>query len=365
MKKGVYCGEPLSFFCHSLAALTRLQAVYLAGMSALQFAIVGCGRIAARHADEAVKQGQLAAVCDIVPARADALATSYGCRAYYQLSDMLSSEKKIDVLAVCSPNGLHAEHSILALRAGCDVLCEKPLSITVSDAEKMIQAATSSGRKLFVVKSARYNPVLAGLKNVMQENKLGRIYSFQMNCFWNRPASYYENSWRGTELDGGTLFTQFSHYIDALLWLLGDLKEVKGYRRNLAHKGIVRTEDSGVIAVEMETGVTGGINWSVNTFRENMEVSLCLLAERGTVRLGGGYMNEISYALSEENIVPLSGGGGPNDYGFYKGSMSHHDQVYRNLVKALAHDDHPFTSAEDGLRTVRAIEKIYTSVPLT
>lgn len=334
-------------------------------MSPLQFAIIGCGKIAPRHAAEAAKQGRLAAVCDIVPSRADELAKAYNCNAYYSLDDLLAAGEKIDVVAVCTPNGLHAGHSIQSLRAGFHVLCEKPLSITVTEAENMIRVAKKCSRKLFVVKSTRYNPAIAGLKKLLQENKLGRVYSFQMNCFWNRPDSYYMDSWKGTALDGGTLFTQFSHYIDALLWLLGDIKQVKGFRSNMAHRGIVLSEDGGVVAVEMESGALGGINWSVNSYRENMEVSLTILAEKGTIQLGGGYMNKINYQLTEQEGLPLSETGAPNDYGFYKGSMSNHDQVYENLVKALAHEDHPFTSAEDGLKTVQAIERIYHSVALS
>ncbi len=334
-------------------------------MNPLQFAIIGCGKIAPRHAAEASRQGRLVAVCDIVSSRADELAKSFNCKAFYSLPELLSSGEKIDVVAVCTPNGLHAEHSIQSLQGGFHVLCEKPLSISVTEAETMIRVAKECNRKLFVVKSTRYNPAIAGLKKLLQENKLGRVYSFQMNCFWNRPPSYYENSWKGTVLDGGTLFTQFSHYIDALLWLLGDIKEIKGFRSNMAHRDLVVSEDCGVVALEMKSGVLGGINWSVNTYRENFEVSLTLLAEKGTIQLGGGYMNRINYQLTEQGGLSQSETGLPNDYGFYKGSMSNHDQVYENLVKALAQEDHPFTSAEDGLKTVQAIERIYNSVSLS
>lgn len=334
-------------------------------MSPLCFAITGCGKIAPRHAAEAARQGRLVAVCDIIPARADELAGLYGCRAFYSLTELLESGERVDVLAVCTPNGFHAADTIQALRAGCHVLCEKPLSITVADAEQMIAVSKETERKLFVVKSTRYNPAITGLKELLAENKFGKLYSFQLNCFWNRPPAYYENSWRGTALDGGTLFTQFSHYIDALLWLLGDIRSVSGFRRNLAHGDTMLSEDSGVVAIEMENGMLGGMNWSVNSYRENMEVSLTLLAEKGTIRLGGPYMNEVQYQLVETGVLPASEAGLPNDYGFYRGSMSHHDQVYKNLVMALADDGHPFTYAEDGLRTVRAIEKIYQTVSLT
>jgi len=309
--------------------------------------------------------GELAAICDIVPEKADALAKEFQCRTYYTIADLLGGEKNIDLAAVCTPNGLHASHSIQCLQQGWHVLCEKPLSISAADASRMIETAQTQNRKLFVVKSTRYNPAIAALKKIIAANELGRIYSFQLNCFWNRPPAYYEGTWHGTEMDGGTLFTQFSHYIDALLWLLGDIKQVKGFRKNMMHKNLLLSEDCGAVSAEMENGVLGGISWSVNTFRENMEVSLTIIAEKGTVKLGGPYMNKVEYQLTHGSGIPVPEKSTANDYGFYKGSMSNHDKVYENLVKALKDDGHPFASAEDGLRTIEAIEKIYNSVLLS
>jgi predicted dehydrogenase len=334
--------------------------------SSLRFALIGCGKIAPRHALEMVKYGTLTAVCDIVPERADALATQYKCNAYYTLDELLLNESALDVVAICTPNGLHAEHSIKSLEAGSHVLCEKPLCTSSSDARNMIEVALQKNRKLLVVKSTRYNPALANLKRLVEGGSLGTIYSFQLNCFWNRPPAYYASSWKGDlRLDGGTLYTQFSHYIDALLWLLGDIRSVSGFRKNQAHQGIIAFEDSGAVALEMENGVIGGLNWSVNTFRKNMEVSLTIIAEKGNMRIGGEYMNTVEYQLVEGDTIPLHEAGTANDYGYYKGSMSNHDRIYANLVKALADDNHPFTNALDGLKTVVAIEKIYNTVPLT
>ncbi len=331
----------------------------------LKFAIIGCGKIAPRHAAEAVKHGQLVAVCDIVPERASGLATEYGSQPYFSIDDLFLQQKNLDIVAVCTPNGLHAEHSIKALRAGAHVLCEKPLCIVSPDARNMIAEAKKAGRKLFVVKSTRYNPALVALKKTIEQHKLGTVYSFQLNCFWNRPAAYYAGSWKGNAiLDGGTLYTQFSHYIDALLWLLGDIKNITGFRKNLAHRDIIQFEDSGVISVEMQSGVIGGLNWSVNTFAKNMEVSLSIIAEKGSVRVAGEYMNEIEYQVIDQYRMEVPAAGTANDYGFYKGSMSNHNKIYDNLVKTLHDENHPFANALDGLKTVEAIEKIYKSVSL-
>jgi UDP-N-acetyl-2-amino-2-deoxyglucuronate dehydrogenase len=334
-------------------------------LMSLRFAIIGCGKIAPRHAEEAVKWGKLVAVCDIVKERSDAMALPYAAHAYYHIDDLLQKEAAIDIIAICTPNGLHAEHSIKALNAGSNVLCEKPLCISTSDAGLMMKAADQNSKKLFVVKSTRYNPSLAALKKLLTENKLGQLYSFQLNCFWNRPDAYYHDSWKGKlDLDGGTLYTQFSHYIDALLWLLGDIETISGFRQNMAHRHTIEFEDSGVVALRMKNGMLGGINWSLNTFQKNMEVSLSIIAEKGSIRIGGEYMNKVEYQLIDDTELDIPSFGSANDYGFYKGSMSNHDKVYENLVKALQNDGHPFTHASDGLRTVETIERIYNSVSL-
>lgn len=334
--------------------------------SPVQFALIGCGRIAVRHAEQMVKYGKLAAVCDVVKEKADTLAGQYNAKAYYSIDELLAAEKKLSFVSVCTPNGLHAEHSIKALRTGLHVLCEKPLSISSASAKEMMEASLKNNSKLFVVKSTRYNPYLQSLKKVLDENKQGAIYSFQLNCFWNRPPAYYVNSWRGTKaLDGGTLFTQFSHYIDALLWLLGDIKTVTGVMKNAAHKNSIEFEDTGVATLQMESGVIGGLNWSVNTFNKNMEVSLTVIAEKGTVKISGEYMNILEYEATDGFSLQQTGTtNAANDYGFYKGSMSNHDKVYENMMLALKNERHPFTYADDGLKTVEAIEKIYNSVSL-
>jgi len=330
-----------------------------------QFALIGCGRISRRHAENIQRIGRLVAVCDIVPEKADILAKAYNCKAYYSIDELIRGEKELNIISVCTPNGFHAEHSIKSLQAGLHVLCEKPLCLTTAAAWQIIETEKFCRRHLFVVKSNRYNPILIQVKKLFDEGKLGKVYSFHLSCLWNRPFEYYQD-WHGkTFPDGGTLYTQFSHYIDAMLWMFGDVKELNGFRKNLAHRGDIEFEDSGVVALEMNSGVLGGLNWSVNSYQKNMEVSLTILAEKGSIRIGGEYLNEIQYNISEEEIVNDGSAGAANDYGFYKGSMSNHDKVYENLVKALRHNGHPFTNAEDGLKTVEFIERVYKMVPLS
>lgn len=331
----------------------------------LRFAIIGCGKIAPRHAEQIIRLGELVAVCDIVKEKADALAEQFNTKACYSIEELVKSNTA-DIASICTPNGLHAAHSIQMLKAGADVLCEKPLCISSSEGKQMLQAEKETGKKLFVVKSSRYNPALIKLKNILDNNELGQLYSFQLNCFWNRPASYYADTWKGSkEMDGGTLFTQFSHYIDAMLWLLGDVKDLSGFRKNMTHGSLIDFEDTGVVSLEMNNGMIGGLNWSVNTFQKNMEVSLTILAEKGSIRIGGEYMNTVEYQLTDKARIDTTDDGSANDYGTYKGSMSNHDKVYKNLLLALKDESHPFSHATDGLKTVETIEKIYNSVSLS
>jgi predicted dehydrogenase len=327
------------------------------------FAIIGCGRIARRHAEQMIKHGKLAAVCDITPEKADELAVIYHAKAYFTIEELLKHEKDVGVVSICTPNGLHASHSIKALEAGHHVLCEKPLCIDVEDGKRMIAAAEKAGKKLFVVKQNRYNPPVAFLKNLILNGQLGKIYSFQINCFWNRSADYYTD-WKGRkDMDGGTLFTQFSHFIDLLYWLLGEVTTVKTISKNFAHPAI-EFEDTGAVLFEMKSGAIGSLNYTVNSFKKNMEGSFTVFAENGTVKIGGQYLNELEYCNVSGIPQPdLPKGNPANGYGFYSGSMSNHDKVYENLMIALQDDEHEFASAEDGLKTVEIIQNIYNNTP--
>lgn len=329
--------------------------------SSIRFAIIGCGRIAQRHAEHINNKGILVAVCDTVKEKADAMAAQYKATAYYRVEDLLAAEKKVDVVAVCSPNGLHAEHSIKALKAGFHVLCEKPMAITVPDCGEMIQAAEKSNKRLFAIKQNRYNPPVAAVKKIVEEGRLGKINSVQLNCFWNRNTDYYQNSWKGTlKMDGGTLFTQFSHFIDLLYWIVGDVDKVQAVMGNFTHQGIIEFEDAGAVIVQFANGAIGTINYTVNSYKKNMEGSLTLFGEKGTVKIGGQYLNELEYQSIEGYVIEnLPEGNKPNNYGNYVGSMSNHDKVYDNVIDVLQHNASITTSAFEGLKTVEIIEKIY------
>lgn len=327
-----------------------------------KFALIGCGKIAGKHAENITRVGTLLAVCDVVKQKRDAFAATYGAEAYESIDELLEQEKEVEVVVICTPNGLHAEHTIKSLQARKHVLCEKPLCLTSAAAWQIIETEKFCRRKLFVVKSTRYNPLLQGLKKALEENKLGEVYSFHLSCLWNRPDTYYTD-WRGKMFpDGGTLYTQFSHYIDALLWLLGDVSEVKGFKRNAAHSRSIEFEDTGTAALLMQNGSLGTLHWSVNSFRKNHEIALTVVAEKGTVRLGGEYLNELQYSETKDCLQFASAQKSANDYTQYRGSMSHHKEVYDQLIQVLDNNEQSFTGAYDGLKTVETIEKIYNAI---
>lgn len=329
----------------------------------LKFAIIGCGRIAQRHAEHINNTGKLVAVCDTIKEKADTLASKYDAASYNDISTLLQNEKEIDIVSVCTPNGLHAAHSIQSLQAGFHVLCEKPMAIHLQDCQKMINEAAKAGRQLFVIKQNRFNPPVAAVKDAIEKGILGRIYSIQLSCFWNRNNDYYQNSWKGTkDMDGGTLYTQFSHFIDLLYWMIGDIKKVYALTANFAHENIIDFEDSGAAAVEFTNGAIGTINYTVNSYNKNMEGSLTIFAEKGTVKIGGQYLNELEYQNIEGfEFRDLPAGNKANEYGDYTGSMSNHDKVYKNLADVLLNGGAISANSFEGLKTVEIVQKIYES----
>lgn len=257
--------------------------------------------------------------------------------------------------------GLHAAHSIQALNAGFHVLCEKPLANKVTDCGEMIKAAERANKRLFAIKQNRFNPPVAAVKDALDKGVFGKIYSIQLSCFWNRNDDYYANSWKGSaDLDGGTLYTQFSHFIDLLYWMIGDVKKCMGLSRNFAHQHSIDFEDTGVVVLEFYNNVIGTINYTVNSYKKNMEGSLTIFAEKGTVKIGGQYLNELEYQSIEGfEFKDLPVGAKANNYGNYQGSMSNHDKVYENLVDVLINGKSISTNSFEGLKTVEIIDKIY------
>ena len=334
-------------------------------MNRINFGLIGCGRIAKRHAEIISGIGNLNAVCDIIENRAKEFSREFKCNSYTDLDELLKKEPGIDVISVCTPNGLHAEHSIKSLRAGKHVLCEKPMSISVQDCEKMIIESDKAGKDLFIVKQNRFNPPVETMKKLIDEGKLGKLLNIEVNCFWNRNEKYYADSdWKGRKLlDGGTLYTQFSHFIDIMYWLTGDVSSIHAYGKNLNHKDLIEFEDTGVIILKFKNGALGTMNYTVNSYNKNMEGSIVVFGEKGTVKIGGQYLNVLEYqCIDGYEIKGLPVSRPANDYGFYQGSMSNHDKVYENIIDVLHNGGKIAANAYEGMKTVEIIEMIYRSM---
>ncbi|MEO1786929.1 MAG: Gfo/Idh/MocA family oxidoreductase [Pseudomonadota bacterium] len=333
--------------------------------NSIGFAIVGCGRIGTRHAGFASKLGNLHGVCDIVPTRAETIANDTGADAFTDFETMLERLKgQANLVSVCTPNGLHAEHTIKAFEHGYHVLCEKPMALSVHDCGEMIKAGERANKRLFVVKQNRYNPPVEHLKALIDTGKLGRIYSVHLNCFWNRNDNYYKSDWKGTKaLDGGTLYTQFSHFVDLLYWLAGDVRDVQAFTENYTHQHSIEFEDSGVAILRFHSGAIGTVSFTINSYNKNMEGSLTLFCEKGTIKIGGQYLNEIEYE-NIEGMAPseIAEGRSANEYGDYQGSMSNHEDVYNNVLDVLTSGGSISTVGFEGLKTVEIIDKIYRAV---
>jgi UDP-N-acetyl-2-amino-2-deoxyglucuronate dehydrogenase len=237
------------------------------------------------------------------------------------------------------------------------------MALRVQDCGAMIEAAEKANRRLFIVKQNRYNPPVVAVKQLLDCGRLGEVHSAHLNCFWNRNEDYYRDSWKGTrELDGGILFTQFSHFVDLLYWLIGDVESVQALVDNYQHKKSIEFEDAGAAVLRFQSGALGTVSFNINSHSRNMEGSLTLFCEKGTIKIGGQYLNELEYqSLDGEMIEGLPQGGGANEYGHYQGSMSNHDKVYENVIDVLTGSGVIGTAGYEGLKTVEIIDKIYRS----
>lgn len=324
--------------------------------------LIGCGRIGKRHAEHIVAKAKLVAVCDIDFERANALSVLYNVPCYTDYEKLYSDGLVADLVAICTPNGLHFKHTCAALESGYHVLCEKPMAINCNDALKMISKAENLGKRLFVVKQNRYNPAVLKVKDWLDQKVLGEIYSFHLSGIWNRNKNYYQSEWRGTQdLDGGILYTQFSHFIDLVYWFFGDLVGVCSIGKKQKNRVEINFPDSIVVAGEFELGIIGSMHFSINAFERNMEGALTIVAEKGTVKIGGQYLNRLEYQKIKglpEVVVPI--GNLANDYGDYTGSMSNHDLVYTNVLKALNLETTTSSNVEgaDAFGTIKMIEDI-------
>lgn len=336
-------------------------------MSKIKFAVIGQGHIGKRHA-EMVRRNpgcELVAVCDTLPKDKIGLGDLQE-KFYSSIDELLKAHPEVEVINVCTPNGLHAEHSLKALDAGKHVVVEKPMALSKSDCEKIIYSALHHHKTVFCVMQNRYSPPSVWLKEVVDNKVLGEVYMVQLNCYWNRDGRYYKaGGWKGRQdLDGGTLFTQFSHWIDIMYWLFGDITNIQAKFADFNHKDSTDFEDSGFVSFDFVNGGMGSINYSTAVWDKNLESSLTIVGSKGSIKVGGQYMDQVEICNIKDYTMPTLAETNPaNDYGAYKGSANNHHNVIENVVNTLTGTNKITTNALEGLKVVDIIERIYALRP--
>ncbi|MBM4226288.1 MAG: Gfo/Idh/MocA family oxidoreductase [Gammaproteobacteria bacterium] len=328
----------------------------------IRFALVGCGRIAQNHFAALGKHGdrcEVVDVCDIDPEALAAAVTRTGARGHAKLVDMLDCTSA-DCVILTTPSGLHSMQAIKIAESGKHVMTEKPMATRWQDGLRMVEACDKAGVQLFVVKQNRRNATLQLLKHAVAQKRFGKIYSVAVNVFWTRPQDYYDSAkWRGTwEFDGGAFMNQASHYIDLLDWLIGPVESVMAYTGTLARD--IEVEDSGVAAIRWRSGAMGTLNVTMLTYPKNLEGSITVLGEKGTVRIGGLAVNEIlhwefSETLPEDAEIKSANYATTSVYGFG------HPLYYDNVIKTLRGEAEAETDGREGLKSLELLIAMYLS----
>jgi predicted dehydrogenase len=339
----------------------------------IKFAIIGCGYIGKRHAS--MIQGnpncELVALCDVRPKETLSLEPYSKAQFFNSIDDLLQAHLDFDVVAITSPNGYHEEQALKILDIGCHVVIEKPMALTKAGCERIIFKALQKHKQVFCVMQNRYSPPSVWLKEILDKGVLGKIFMVQINCYWNRDDRYYKpdaqtgrpTGWHGVkELDGGTLFTQFSHFVDLMYWYFGDITNIQAKFNDFTHKNSTDFEDSGFVSFDFVDGGMGSLNYSTAIWDKNLESSITVIAEKGSVKVGGQYMNEVEYCHIKDYTMPtLAAANPPNDYGPYKGSAANHHYIYENIVEVIKNKGSITTNALEGMKVIDIIEKIYSS----
>jgi len=330
-----------------------------------KFAIVGCGSIGKRHIAvlDAEPSAELVAICDNDNEPLQDQLTKYPyLTGYTDYAEMLKAGG-FDVVAVVTPHALHADMSIAAMRAGYDVLVEKPMALTAADCKAMNACAQETGKHLWVVKQNRHNVPIRLAKDAIDRGMLGKIFMVKCDILWNRYQGYYDDSpWRGNiETEGGALFTQASHFIDLLVWWCGDVVESKAHIETQNHS--IETEDSGIAYLKFASGALGSLVWTTCVYSKNYEGSITIIGENGTIKIGGKYLNKIEFWNVEG--FPLADdiefSDKPNSYGKYQGTSSNHPHVYKAIIDYLATGRNATVDGFEGIKSIEAIEAIYSN----
>jgi UDP-N-acetyl-2-amino-2-deoxyglucuronate dehydrogenase len=327
----------------------------------VRVALVGCGRISRNHLDaiDLVEGIRLVAVADADIARARAVGEARGVPAFGSLDEMLAAVPS-DLVTVCTPSGLHPQHGIIAARAGRHVLTEKPMAISLASADDLVQACDAAGVQLFVVKQNRLNPSIQLLKRAVDKGRFGRLYMANVTVRWTRPQAYYDaERWRGTwEFDGGAFMNQASHYVDLMQWLMGPAESVMAKTATQARR--IEAEDSGAAIVKFRSGALGVMEVSVLTYPKNLEGSITLLGETGSVKIGGTAVNKVEHWEfadydDDDKLVDAAATAPPSVYGFG------HRPFYENVVAVLKGQAQADTDGRAGRKSLELILGIYES----
>ncbi|WP_222165304.1 Gfo/Idh/MocA family protein [Edaphocola aurantiacus] len=330
----------------------------------IKFIVIGCGHIGKRHAAmiRSNEEAELVALIDVKNKSLLKLDAYTDIPFFDSYEAFREAGLDFDVANIAVPNGLHVPVALEVLNDRKHVVIEKPLALSKIDAQKVILKAEEVDKKVFVVMQNRYSPPSVWLKEVVDSGVLGQIHMVQMNCFWNRDERYYTpDSWHGSKsLDGGTLFTQFSHFIDILYWLFGGIKNVQSRFYDFNHQELTAFEDSGNVLFELERGGMGNLNFSTAVWDKNLESSMTIIAEKGSIQVGGQYMDKVCYCHIQDYTMPALQDTLPgNDYGHYKGSAANHIYVIQNVIDVLHGKAAITTPVQDGVAVVEIIEQMY------
>ena len=327
----------------------------------IRMAIVGCGRISRNHFGSIEKHEdnlELAAVCDNNAAVLKEHTDKYAVHGYLQFEEMLKSEE-LDVVALCTPSGVHSEQAVMAANYKVNVMTEKPMATRWQDGVRMVKACDDAGVQLFVVKQNRRNTTLQLLKRVIEEKRFGKINMVHLNVFWTRPQEYYDqDKWRGTwEFDGGAFMNQASHYVDLLDWLIGPVDKVQAMMSTTRD---IEVEDTGVLNVKWRSGALGSMSVTMLTYPKNLEGSITILGEKGSVRVGGVAVNDIQLWQFDE----------PRDYDQQIENANYettsvygfgHPLYYKNMIGTLRGEVEPETDGREGLKSLELLIAAYLS----
>ena len=328
--------------------------------------IIGCGNIGKRHVAvfDANPNTKILSLCDQDAQKANVLNENYGNSFEVQEDyQALVSSLEINLVSICTPHNWHKQMTIEALRNGKHVLVEKPMALNVEDSMEMIKTSKETGNRLYVMKQNRFNVPISLTKKALDEGRLGKVFMVQCNVYWNRNPEYYsESNWRGKIAnEGGALFTQASHFIDLLIWWFGDVVKAKGMVDTKMQE--IEVEDCGNAIMDFSSGVQGSITWTTCVYNKNYEGSITIIGEKGTIKIGGPYLNKIDFWDVQDYVLPknIEFADQPNNYGKYQGTSSNHHKVVDEIVKDLKGEQSDIVEGTEGIKSIEAIEMIYNS----